>query len=67
MNKLLPEKKDLVPITNPATTFYDCGFNVEFDKLDFKKKLEVVNDRRDIEDGKGYKFIVTSVGDLSSI
>lgn len=44
MNKLLPEKKDLVPITNPATTFYDCGFNVEFDKLDFKKKLEVVND-----------------------
>ena len=35
---------------------------------DFREnKLEVVNDRRDIEDGKGYKFIVTSVGDLSSI
>lgn len=35
---------------------------------DFREnKLEVVNYRRDIEDGKGYKFIVTSVGDLSSI
>ena len=35
---------------------------------DFREnKLEVVNDRRDIEYGKGYKFIFTSVGDLSSI
>ena len=35
---------------------------------DFRENnLEVVNDRRDIEDGKGYKFIFTSVGDLSSI
>ena len=39
--------------------FYMKGFLVN--------KLEVVNDRRDIEDGKGYKFIFTSVGDLSSI
>lgn len=39
--------------------FYIKGFR--------ENKLEVVNDRRDIEDGKGYKFIFTSVGDLSSI
>ena len=38
--------------------FYMKGFR--------ENKLEVVNDRRDIEDGKGYKLIFTAVGDLSS-
>ena len=39
--------------------FYMKGFLVN--------KLEVANYKEDIEDGKGYKFIVTSVSDLSSV
>lgn len=44
MNKLLPLKSMLVPVTNSNSTFYECGFNTDFDKLSFIKKLEVVND-----------------------
>lgn len=44
MNKYLPTREELQPITNPFSTFYACGFNEDFDKLDFKKQLEVVND-----------------------
>ena len=39
----LPEKDELIPITNDKTTFYDCGFNEPFDNLSFQKKLEIVN------------------------
>lgn len=44
MNKLLPSKEELIPITQDRTTFYDCGFNVPFDDLPFIKKLQVIND-----------------------
>lgn len=43
MNKYLPEKEELIPITDKSMTFYDCGFNKDFELLDFKKKLEIVN------------------------
>ena len=43
MNKLLPEREELLPITNDRTTFYECGFNSDLDSLTFQKKLEVVN------------------------
>lgn len=43
MNTLLPERNELLPITNDRTTFYECGFNSDFDSLTFQKKLEVVN------------------------
>ena len=43
MNKLLPKKEELIPITNDRTTFYECGFNTDFDNLSFQKKLEIVN------------------------
>lgn len=44
MNRYLPTKEELQPITNKYSTFYACGFNVDFDKLSFKKQLEVAND-----------------------
>lgn len=44
MNKLLPTKDELRPITNPLSTFYDCGFVKDFHSLEFQKKLQVVND-----------------------
>ena len=44
MSKYLPNKELLKPITNPASTFYDCGFNKDFDSLDFKQKLKVAAD-----------------------
>ena len=40
----IPQKEDLIPITNDKSTFYDCGFNKEFDDLDFKTKLQVLCD-----------------------
>ncbi len=44
MNKCLPLKDELTPITNPYTTFYECGFNKPFEQLDFRQQLQVVND-----------------------
>lgn len=44
MNKLLPKKEELIPISKGTSTFYDCGFNVEFDKLPFINKLQIIND-----------------------
>ncbi len=44
MNKYLPEKDLLLPITDPTSIFYPCNFNVHFDKLSFKKELEIAND-----------------------
>lgn len=41
---LIPKKDELIPITNDKSTFYDCGFNTEFDDLDFKMKLQVLCD-----------------------
>ena len=34
MNNLLPNKKELTPITKEWSTFYESGFNDDFDKLD---------------------------------
>lgn len=44
MDSLLPEKKELVPIQEEWSTFYDSGFNDDFDSLPFKKKLQIIND-----------------------
>lgn len=44
MNKYLPKKHQLKPIVNKVNTFYECGFNIEFDQLDFKQQLQIVND-----------------------
>ncbi len=44
MNKNLPKKDQLKPITDPNNTFYHSGFNKEFDLLSFEQKLQVVND-----------------------
>lgn len=44
MNQLLPTKEELIPHRKSTSTFYDCGFNVEFDQLAFIQKLQVVND-----------------------
>lgn len=41
---LLPEKDELLPITNSKSTFYDCGFNSDFEQLLFEKKLQVLCD-----------------------
>lgn len=41
---LLPNKEELISITNERSTFYECGFNKTFDSLNFQKKLEIVND-----------------------
>lgn len=44
MNKLLPKKEELTPITNDKATFYECNFNQPFDSLPFITKLQIVND-----------------------
>lgn len=41
---LLPKIEELIPYTNKNGTFYDCGFNKDFNLLPFVKKLEIVND-----------------------
>ena len=44
MNSLLPKRDELVPITGDRNTFNDTPFQVDFDLLDFKTKLQIVND-----------------------
>ena len=44
LDKLLPSKDELIPIDNPNNTFYECGFNYEFDNLSFEKQLQVICD-----------------------
>ena len=44
MNNLLPRYDELIPILDKNNTFFDCGFNVSFEELEFKKKLQVIND-----------------------
>lgn len=44
MNKLLPRIEELIPYTNKNGTFYQCGFNADFNNLPFINKLQVVND-----------------------
>ena len=60
MNKYLPSIEEIQPITNPVSTFYECGFNIPFNELSFIQKLKVVNDlvRQSI--------LVTSVPDPST-
>jgi len=41
---LLPNREELVPITNKKNTFYECGFNSDFDSLSFEKQLQVICD-----------------------
>lgn len=44
MNKYLPRKDELEPITDPWDTFYKCGFNKPFYELDFKTQLQIAVD-----------------------
>lgn len=44
MNELLPKIEELIAYTNENGTFYECGFNKNFNELTFQKKLEIVND-----------------------
>ena len=44
MNNLLPKEKEILPIKEEWSTFYESGFNEEFDKISFKKKLQIVTD-----------------------
>ena len=44
MNDLLPQIDELKPITNSNTTFYDCGFNTDFNSLSEQKKLQIICD-----------------------
>lgn len=44
MNELLPKKEKIKPITNTNSTFYGCGFEVDFDALPFIKKVQIIND-----------------------
>ena len=44
VNDFLPEKEELQPILNDKNTFYECGFNDEFDNLSFEKRLQIVCD-----------------------
>ena len=44
MNRLLPKKEDLFPITDDRKTYSDSPFNKEFDLLSFKDQLQVIND-----------------------
>ena len=44
MNKLLPEKEEILPITKEWSTFYESGFNTEFETLTFKTKLKIITD-----------------------
>jgi len=44
MNKLLPNKEDLFPITLDRKTFSETPFNKEFDELSIKDQLQILND-----------------------
>lgn len=44
MNKILPSKNEIKPITNVNSTFYECGFNQDFENLPFINKLQIIND-----------------------
>lgn len=44
MNCLLPEKKEILPITENWSTFYESGFNDNLDNMPFKAKLQVITD-----------------------
>ena len=44
MNYLLPEKKEILPITESWSTFYESGFNDNFDNMPFKIKLQIIAD-----------------------
>ncbi len=44
MNNLLPNIKELKPIIDSNSTFYDCGFNNEFDLLTEEQKLQIICD-----------------------
>lgn len=44
MNELLPSLKEIKPITDKNNTFFDCGFNVEFNELSEQKKLQIICD-----------------------
>ena len=44
INELLPRLEELIPIQDKSDIFYKCGFNVTFEALDFKKKLQIIND-----------------------
>ena len=44
MNKLLPSIEELKPYTNEHGTFYECGFNTDFNLLPFQQQLQVAND-----------------------
>lgn len=41
---LLPDLNELKPITDRNNTFFDCGFNTNFDCLLFEKKLKILCD-----------------------
>lgn len=41
---LLPNKEELIPITDKNNTFYECGFNKEFNLLSFEKQLQIICD-----------------------
>ena len=43
-NKLLPKISELKPITDCNNTFYHCGFNSEFNSLNFQSKLQIICD-----------------------
>ncbi len=44
MNNLLPNKEELIPIIKPLNTFYECGFNTNFDNLKEEKKISILCD-----------------------
>ncbi len=44
MKDLLPKPEELKPITNPNDTFYECGFNDDFDHLKEQQKLQIICD-----------------------
>ena len=44
MISLLPDKDEILPITENWSTFYESGFNNSFDNLSFKAKLQVIAD-----------------------
>lgn len=41
---LLPNKEELIPIMDEKNTFYECGFNKDFDLLSFEKQLQIICD-----------------------
>lgn len=44
MNCLLPNKEELLPITENWSTFYESGFNESLENMSFKKKLQIITD-----------------------